>query len=106
MHQWGSYYTKVAQSVRAGTWQTKPVWGGMKDGFITLAPFAADVPKETVALIEAKRRAIVDGSLKPFSGRLVDNEGKLRLASGELDDPAILQMNWFVQGVVGQLPRP
>jgi hypothetical protein len=32
-------------------------------------------------LVEARRRDIVSGRLKPFSGRLVDNEGKVRLVA-------------------------
>src|SRR5688500_4235715 len=28
VHQWGGYYTRVAQSVLSGTWRPQPVWGG------------------------------------------------------------------------------
>jgi simple sugar transport system substrate-binding protein len=104
-HQWGGYYTSVAKSVVAGTWKPQPMWGGMKDGLVALAPFGADVSKEAAALVDAKRRAIVAGSFKPFSGALVDNEGKPRLRSGALDDAAIATMNWFVDGVVGSVPK-
>jgi basic membrane protein A len=104
VHQWGGYYTQVAKAVREGRWTPQPVWGGMKDGFITLAPFGADVTKEQAAAVDAKRRAIVAGSFKPFSGRLVDNDGRLRLDKGALDDTAIATMNWFVQGVAGSVP--
>jgi basic membrane protein A len=105
VHQWGGYYTRVAQSVLAGTWKAQPAWGGMKDGFIALAPLSAAVPKNIAAEVEAKRRAIVAGALKPFAGRLVDNDGRVRQEGGALDDGAIATMNWFVQGVVGRLPR-
>ena len=50
--------------------------------------------------------AIVAGSFKPFAAPLVDNEGHVRLARGALDDAAIGAMNWFVQGVVGAVPKP
>lgn len=103
-HQWGGYYTRVAQAVLAGTWTPSPVWGGMKDGFVALAPLSADVPKDVAAMVEAKRRAIVGGTFKPFSGRLVDSAGRVRLERGALDDEAIATMNWFVQGVAGRVP--
>jgi simple sugar transport system substrate-binding protein len=106
VHQWGGYYTAVAKAVLAGTWKPQPVWGGMKDGFIALAPLSERVPKDVAAQLDAKRRAIIAGSLKPFSGRLVDNTGKPRLDKGALDDAAIASMNWFVQGVIGTLPKP
>ncbi|HEY2927624.1 BMP family ABC transporter substrate-binding protein [Piscinibacter sp.] len=105
-HEWGDYYTRVARSVIAGTWKAQPVWGGMKDGFIALAPVNASVPMDVTAWIEAKRQAILSGRMQPFSGRLVDNEGRLRNQTGPMDDHAIATMNWFVQGVVGTLPKP
>ncbi|HEV7913453.1 MAG TPA: BMP family ABC transporter substrate-binding protein [Albitalea sp.] len=103
-HQWGGYYTAVAKAVMAGTWKPQPVWGGMKDGLVALSPLAADVPKEIAALVEARRRAIVAGRLKPFAGPLVDNEGRTRLAKGAMSDADIATMNWFVQGVAGAVP--
>jgi simple sugar transport system substrate-binding protein len=103
-HQWGGYYTGVAKAVLAGTWKPQPVWGGMKDGFVGLTPFGADVPKEVVTLVETKRRAIAAGTFHPFSGKLVDNDGKTRHEKGAMSDPDIARMNWFVQGVVGSLP--
>jgi len=105
VHQWGRYYTQIAKSVLNGTWRAQPVWGGLKEGFIALAPLSPGVGKDTAALVEARRRAIVAGSFRPFSGRLVDNEGKVHLTQGKLDDQAISTMNWFVEGVAGSLPR-
>ena len=105
-HQWGGYYTEVAQAVLNGTWKPQPVWGGMRDGLVALTPFAAGVPKDVTALVNAQRSALLAGRLKPFSAPLVDTDGKQRLATGALDDAAVASMNWFVQGVSGSLPRP
>lgn len=105
VHRWGGYYTQVAQSVLDGTWQPRPVWGGIKDGFVALAPFGEGVSAEWASAVEARRRAIVAGRFHPFSGRIVDTEGRARLASGRMDDTAIATMNWFVEGVTGSLPR-
>ena len=43
-HHWGAYYTKIAQEVIAGTWKAGTIWGGMKDGFIKMAPLNASIP--------------------------------------------------------------
>ena len=101
VHQWGGYYTRVAKAVLDGTWQARPVWGGMKDGFITLGPLNPSVPKEVASFIEAKRRAVVAGSVKPFAGKLLDNQGRQRAVA---DDRAIATMDWFAQGVSGSVP--
>jgi simple sugar transport system substrate-binding protein len=65
-----------------------------------------DVPAATQALIESRRVQIVAGRFHPFAAPLVDNEGKVRLTRGTLDDAAITTMNWFVRGVVGSVPKP
>jgi basic membrane protein A and related proteins len=48
----------------------------------------------------------VAGQAGPFVGRLVDQAGSVRLQRGSLGDDAIARMDWFVQGVVGTLPKP
>ena len=105
-HHWGSHYTNVAQAVLLKQWKSTPVWGGMKDDLVQLSALSPRLPQDVRALVEARRKAIIGGSLKPFAAPLTDNEGKLRLAAGALDDGAISNMNWFVQGVVGSVPRP
>src|SRR5258706_10012734 len=105
-HHWGSYYTQVARSVIDATWRSRPVWGGMKDGLVNLSAVAGDVPTPVRALIETRREAIVEGRLQPFVAPLVDNEGAVRLAHGQLDDASISTMNWFVRGVIGSVPKP
>ena len=103
---WGAFYTQVARSVLDGTWKPTPVWGGLKDGMVKLSAIGAAVPASVQALVEARREAIVAGRFKPFSAPLVDNEGRVRLARGALDDASIATMNWFVRGVVGSVPKP
>jgi basic membrane protein A len=105
-HQWGAYYTRVADAVRQGRWQARPVWGGIKDGFIALAPFSPSVPAEVVAQVKAREADIAQGRLHPFSGRIVDSQGVVKQASGVMDDATLARMNWFVEGVIGTLPKP
>jgi len=102
---WGAYYTQVARSVIAGTWQPRPVWGGLREGMVRLDAVDPNLAPEVRKSIDAKRDAIVAGRFKPFAAPLVDNEGKTRLASGALDDAQISAMNWFVRGVVGSVPQ-
>lgn len=106
VHDWGGHYTRVAEAVRRGTWSARPVWGGMKDGFLRLAPLSPAVPAETRALVQARQADIVAGRLHPFAGRLVDTQGVVRQERGTMDDASLASMNWFVAGVIGTLPKP
>jgi simple sugar transport system substrate-binding protein len=101
---WGGYYTQVARAVMDQRWKPAPVWGGIKDGMVELAALNPSLPKALREEVQAKQRAIAQGRLKPFAGRLVDQAGQVRQDQGALDDAAIARMDWFVQGVVGSLP--
>jgi simple sugar transport system substrate-binding protein len=101
---WSAYYVSVVRAVKAGRWEPRPVWGGMKDGMVRLSALSADVPATLRKELAARESALVDGKDGPFFGRLVDQSGILRQERGALDDRAIAQMDWFVQGVEGTLP--
>jgi basic membrane protein A and related proteins len=93
-HNWGAYYTKVAEDVIAGKWKSDMVWGGVKDGFISLAGFKA---------IEADMKS---GKFNPFMGPVVDQAGKEIVPAGKsLTDADLGKMDYYVKGLVGQLPK-
>jgi simple sugar transport system substrate-binding protein len=102
---WSGYYTRVAQAVIAGTWRAQPMWGGMKDGMVRLAAVHASLPVDVTRELAAREQALVAGRDGPFHGRLVDQAGAMRQQRGVLGDDAISRMDWFVQGVVGILPK-
>jgi simple sugar transport system substrate-binding protein len=103
---WGGYYTRVAQSVMAGTWQPRPVWGGMKDGMVKLAAVSPALSPAVRRELAAREQQLMAGKAGPFVGRLVDQAGRVRNERGALGDDAIARMDWFVRGVSGTLPRP
>lgn len=101
---WGPYYVEVVKSVRDGTWKPSQFWEGMKYGIVDLSPFGPMVPDEVKKLVEDERKKIAEGRLTVFEGPLKDNKGVERLKPGEkLSDDAQLKMNWFVEGVVGEV---
>ena len=103
-HHWGGHYTRVVQSVLDGRWSNKPVWGGMADGLVRLSAVQPALPADVRAGLAQRQQALLGGQLQPFAAPLVDNTGRVRLASGALDDAAISRMDWLVQGVVGSVP--
>ena len=106
VHRWGGLYTRLAESVIAGSWKPEPVWGGIASGLVDIAALDPTLPASVREAVMSRRQAIVDGRLKPFAGRLVDNTGRVRLASGALDDAQIHAVDWLVEGVIGSMPRP
>jgi simple sugar transport system substrate-binding protein len=102
---WGGYYTRVARAVLAGTWKAQPVWGGIKDGMVHLAALSPSIPAPVRQELVQRERQLVAGQAGPFVGRLVDQAGRVRQERGRLGDAEVAQMDWFVQGVEGTLPR-
>lgn len=104
VHDWGAYYTQVAEAVIAGTWVPEPFWGGLRQRVVRLAPFAESVPQALRFQLVEVERAIAAGRVQPFSGRLIDNEGGIRQTAGSMRDEDIALMDFLVEGVQGRLP--
>lgn len=103
---WGMIYESIVQDVIDGTWKPREIWWGLKEGAIDIAPLGPMVPEDVKDKINSARQAIIDGELIVFSGPLKNQKGELVYQTGEyMSDQEILQMNFFVEGVVGSLPE-
>ena len=102
---WGPYYIAAAKSLSGGTClagDAGQYYGNMKDGTVKLGAFGSSVSADTQATIATKAAAIIDGSFAPFTGPIIDNEGKEQIAAGvvaPLGD--LLGQMYFVEGVIG-----
>lgn len=108
-HQWGDYYTRRVKAVIDGTWKSGQVWGGVREGMIRVEGFGSKVPAAVRDEVLARQTEIGQGKRAVFAAGqqpVRDNEGKVVIPAGQrLSDADILGMNWFVEGVVGKLPR-
>jgi len=105
-HVWGAYYTKTVNELLAGTWKSANVWGGVRDGFIRLAPINPVVPaavREEVAKVETGLKA---GTFHPFTGPVKSQDGKDTVPAGRtMSDEELGKMDYYVEGVASQLPK-
>ncbi|HEY0825949.1 MAG TPA: BMP family ABC transporter substrate-binding protein [Ramlibacter sp.] len=105
-HQWGDYYRRRTQAVLDGTWKSGNVWGGVKEGMIRVGYFGSKVSRTVQDEVLARQKDIASGKLRPFTGPIVDNEGKVVLPKGQaLTDAQILDMNYLVSGVQGKTAK-
>ena len=105
-HYWGGHYIAAAKAVMSGNWKSESIWGGIKEGMIKLAPYGPAVPADVRALTDAKGKEIASGKLHPFQGPVKDQSGKVRIAAGQtMSDKDMLGFNWYVEGVIGELPK-
>jgi basic membrane protein A len=103
---WSVIYEKKVNDVANGTWTNEPIWWGMADGVLDLAPIADFVPVEVAEAVEAQKAAIIAGELDLFCGSIADNTGEERVAEGEcMTDEQLLGFDWLVEGVTGEIPQ-
>lgn len=103
---WNNAYLKMTKSVMDGTWKPESLWLGMKDGAVELCSFGKKVPPALQKQTQAVTEQIKQGKKVIFTGPLKDREGKQRLTAGQTADGKWLsQMDFFVEGVEGTLPK-
>jgi basic membrane protein A and related proteins len=105
----GTYYTlgptltRLTQEVINHTWgDEKSVTCGISAGCMGIAPFGPKVPQEVKDLVMAKLAEIDAGTLVVFKGPIVDQNGNVVVAEGDVLTPDKMSgVDWFVKGVVG-----
>ena len=103
---WNPYYVARVKAAMDGTWKSTDTWDGIKSGMVGIAPYGRAVPAQVRAAADAVKQSIIDGSFHPFQGPINDQSGKQIVAKGErLDDGVLLGMDYYVEGVQGELAK-
>jgi len=103
---WGPYYAKTVKAVEDGTWKPEAYLGSMADGMVDIAPLGPSVPDDVKKLVADAKAKILAGQLDVFAGPIADQSGKEIVPQGKsLPISDILQLNWFVKGVEGTIPK-
>ncbi|MDR6397686.1 BMP family ABC transporter substrate-binding protein [Herbaspirillum seropedicae] len=102
---WGVYYTARVQAVLDGSWKSSTSWIGLKENGIDLAAFNPELPADVKALVEERKKGIVDGSAPIWKGPIKDNAGKEVLGKDAVADDGFLHgIKFYVEGVDGKVP--
>jgi simple sugar transport system substrate-binding protein len=102
---WAPYYTRRIQELMDGAWKPTNVWEGIKEGAVLMAPYT-NLPEDVAKAAEETEGKIASGELHPFTGPIKNQAGEEVLPAGKvMDDPTLLGMNWYVQGVDDKLPQ-
>lgn len=103
---WGPYYVERAQAVLDGSWESTDTWHGIKEGMVGIGDFSDKIPAEVQASANQIAQDIAAGKLHSFTGPINKQDGSAWLAEGETaDDGTLLGMNFYVEGIEGELPR-
>ena len=105
VNNWGPYYIERTRAVLDGTWESVQVWDGLGAGMVNMAPYT-NMPETVAREARKTEEAIVSGALQVFGGPIRDRGGNVVVEEGRwLSDAALNAMDWYVEGVVGELPK-
>ncbi len=103
---WAPYYIERTRAVMDGTWESVSTWDGIADGMVVIGEITDRVPAEVKAQALELKDRIASGEYHPFTGPLNKQDGTPWLAEGEIaDDATLAGMNFFVEGIEGDIPN-
>ena len=98
----GGKLTWLASTVLDGSWEPIFLRCGIGDGCMAMAPFGPNVPQNVQDQVLQAKEDIESGSIIVFTGPVVDQDGNVVVAEGEVLIPDLMSsVDWFVQGVTG-----
>ena len=99
---WADFYTRTAESVIAGTWKQANVKGDLESGMVGFADWGPRVQEQVQRAVRQAREKILSGELQVFSGPIRDQNGQVRIATGETAGAELQDStDWLVEGVIG-----
>ena len=102
---WSGYYKKAIKDVMENTWKTgRTVWG-VKEGTNDLIKIADAVPEDIRKKVQEIKDGMKAGTFEVFSGPIMGNDGKERLAKDTKADQAWKdKVDFYVKGIDGKIP--
>jgi basic membrane lipoprotein Med (substrate-binding protein (PBP1-ABC) superfamily) len=98
----GGTLTWLTSTVLDGTWEPIFLRCSLFDGCMEMAPFGPLVPQEVQDEVLAVSADVEDGTIVVFTGPVVDQDGNVVVAEGEVLTPDVMgSVDWFVEGIIG-----
>jgi basic membrane lipoprotein Med (substrate-binding protein (PBP1-ABC) superfamily) len=98
----GDKLTWLASTVLDDTWEPIFLRCGIADGCMEMAPFGPKIPQEVQDQVLKVKADIEAGNVVVFKGPIVDQDGNVKVAEGEvLGEDVMSAVDWFVKGVTG-----
>jgi simple sugar transport system substrate-binding protein len=102
---WSNYYKKAVRDAMEGTWKTERTVWGVKEGQNDLVKISDAVPESARKKVAEIKAAMKAGDFEVFTGPVVDNGGKERLAKdAKADQDWKDKVDFYVRGVEGKIP--
>jgi basic membrane protein A len=104
-YNWGPYFVKAVTEIRNGTWKPSIYWAPLSEGIVEMV-YGKPLSPEVRAQMGQTWQDLVDQKLDIFQGPIENQTGEVRVPAGStLTDGDLRQIDWFVKGVIGVVPK-
>lgn len=80
--------------------------GTLSDNVVKLSKFGANVPDDVKQYVNTQKEGLLNGTLNPFEGPVLDQSGAVRIEAGQMLTVEELEsMDYLVQGVIGTISQ-
>ena len=105
-YYWGPMMVDIIKQVQEGTWKQRAIAATLASGQVRLTPYGPGMPEVAKPVLERVTAEFTSGSRKLWSGPVRAQDGSIVIPAGTLLPPEkVTAMNFFVEGVVGALPK-
>jgi basic membrane protein A and related proteins len=103
---WADYFVAQTKAAMAGTFKGTAFWGGLKDNAVGLGSLTDKLSAAQRSAVDTKLAEIAASKFHPFTGPIVDQDGKEKIAEGKsIADGDLAGISWLVKGVETRLPK-
>ena len=103
---WSEYYVARTKDADSGNWSSIDTWGGFDSGMVKMGEYNSRLDPKIVQAARKAEQDIKSGRVHAFTGPIYSRDGELKIKEGETaSDELLLGMDFFVEGVVGDLPN-
>ena len=105
-YHWAVYEVPRIQAAMDGKWIAGDYYGGLDDGFVSLATFGKNVSADTQKVIADEAEKLKTNKGAQFTGPINKQDGTVAIEAGKQASYADkMSMNYLIEGVVGDLPK-
>ena len=105
-YHWAVYEIPRIKAAMDGKWIAGDYYGGLDDGFVTLATFGKNVSADTQKVIADEAEKLKTNKGAQFTGPINKQDGTVAIEAGKQASYGDkMSMNYLIEGVVGDLPK-
>ena len=104
VHDWGRIYAQRIEALSNNKWSSEDLWPGLKQSTSKLQSINNIVPQWVLDKVTLAESEIKNGQMTIFAGPIKNHRSRTRIKEGRtLSDTDLHRMNWYVEGIEGDL---